>query len=268
MSNMRWAWWVGGLVIVGTLLRPFTIVGVGQRGVVTILGQVQDGVLSEGLHTVIPVVTRVESLSVRIQKTELEIQAASSDLQEIKPNVVINWHLDPERVNEVYQQVGELDTVVTSIITPAISEVVKAATVSRSVEAILQERVALKQEIDAALTERLERYGIIVDDVSLVNLGFSPEFYEAIEAKQVAEQEAQQARYGAEKANQEANAEINRARGQAEAQRLLNQTLTPEILQQRAIEKWDGHLPTIVSGDAVLPLINLDPQALSQESSR
>jgi len=61
------------------------------------------------------------------------------------------------------------------------------------------------------------------------------------------------------KASKEAQGEINRAKGQAEAQRLLRENLTPQILQKHAIEKWDGHFPTVMSGNGALPFINVSP---------
>lgn len=257
-----------GLFLVSTVFKPFTVVGAGERGVVMYFGKVQDQVFDEGIHPILPIVTTVRKISVRVQKTDVDAAAASSDLQDVSTSVAINWHIDPNRVNQVFQRIGDTDTIVTSIINPAVSEVVKAAVARRPVEDILQQRVELKNEIDAALAERLEPYGILVDDVSLVDFGFSPEFNAAIEAKQVAEQEAQQAAFRAKQAEQEAQAEINRARGQAEAQRLLRENLTPQILQQRAIDKWDGRFPVVMTGEGSLPLINLDPQSLQGQPAQ
>lgn len=98
-----------------------------------------------------------------------------------------------------------------------------------------------------------------------MNFAFSPEFSRAIESKQIAEQEAKQAEFIAKKATQEAQAEINRAKGQAEAQRLQRQTLTPDLLQKQAIEKWDGHFPTVMGGNGTLPLININPANVANQ---
>lgn len=254
-----------GLFFLATVLRPFAVVNAGERGVVMQFGKVQDRVLDEGIHWVVPMVTTVRRVSVRVQKTDVNAAAASRDLQDVTTNVAVNWHVDPVRVNRVFQRVGDVDTIVSSIINPAVSEVVKAAIARRPVENILQERVLLKNEIDAALAERLEPYGVLVDDVSLVDFSFSPEFNAAIEAKQVAEQEAQQAAFRAQQAEQEAQSEINRAKGRAEAQRLLRANLTQEILQERAIEKWDGRFPTVMTGEGSLPFINIDAGAVEPQ---
>lgn len=251
-----------GFLFLALFFRPFATVGAGERGVVMYFGKVQDKILDEGIHPVVPVITSVKRLNVRVQKTDVQAAAASKDLQDVSTSVAVNWHIEPAKANQVFQQVGDVDTIIISIINPAVSEVVKASIARRPVQNILQERVSLKNEIDTALTQRLEPYGVVVDDVSLVDFTFSAEFNAAIEAKQVAEQQAQQAAFKAQQAEQEAKAEINRAKGQAEAQRLLRATLTPEILQQRAIDKWDGHFPTVMTGEGTLPLINVDPQAV------
>lgn len=252
----------GGIILlIGALFfRPFTIVNAGQRGVVMRFGKVQDTVLDEGIHPIMPLVTSVKKLSVRVQKNDFQTDAASKDLQKVVTDLAVNWHIDPVQVNKVYQKVGDMDQVVTGIMTPAVSEVLKAATAKKTAMEIITKRTELKDEIDKNLIERLDAYGIKVDDVSLVNFTFSPEFSKAIEAKQIAEQEAKQAEFIALKASQEAQADVNRAKGQAEAQKLLRENLTPQILQKQAIEKWDGHFPQVMGGNSALPLINVNPQ--------
>lgn len=261
---------VGGifLLIVAFIFRPFTIVNAGERGVVMKFGKVQDQVLDEGLHPMIPMVTSIKKLSVRVQQNTFESDAASKDLQKITTELAVNWHVDPAKVNKVFQQVGDQQQIITGIITPAVSEVLKAATAKKTAEEIITKRTELKEEIDSNLKNRLSAYGLIVDDVSLVNFSFSPEFSKAIESKQIAEQEAKQAEFIAKKATQEAQAEINRAKGQAEAQRLQRQTLTAELLQKQAIEKWDGRFPTVMGGNGSVPLININPSNLSSTPNR
>lgn len=260
---------VGGIVfiIVALILRPFALVGPGERGVMMRFGKVQDVILDEGIHPILPIFTSVKTLSVRVQKTDLKADAASKDLQSITTDLAVNWNVDPAKVNQVFQQVGDEEQIVTSILSPAISEVLKAATSKKTAEEIITKRTELKTEIDNSLKKRLEPYGVIVRDVSLINFGFSPEFSKAIESKQIAEQEAKQAEFTVKKATQDAQAEINRAKGKAEAQRLQRQTLTSEILQQQAIEKWNGQFPTVMGGGGTLPLINIAPPSSQAATS-
>jgi prohibitin 1 len=254
----------GLAILVGAVvLNPVALIGAGERGVVMHFGKVQDGVLDEGMHFKLPFMTSVRSINVRVQKTDLESAAGTKDLQVLNVAISLNWHIDPSRVNKVYQQVGDEAAITEQIIKPAMTEVLKAATPSRTAEEILKQRAELKTEIDRQIKQRLAAYHIIVDDVSLTNVSFSEEFSKSIEAKQIAEQQAKQAEYVAQRAKQEAAAEINRAKGQAEAQRLLRQTLTPELLQKQAIEKWNGQFPTVMGGSSTLPLINIAPPAPS-----
>ena len=247
-------------LIVLILLKPFVIIKAGERGVIMRFGKVQESILDEGLHPIFPIVNAVETLSVRVQKNDISAAASSKDLQDVQTEVALNWHIDPERVNTIYQRIGDESEIITRIINPAVSEIVKAATAQKNAEEIITKRKELKQQIDVELRERLNDYGILVDDISLVNVAFSPEFTKAIEAKQVAEQQAKQADYEALKAEKDAQAEINRAKGQAEAQRLQKQTLTAELLQKEAIDKWDGKFPMVMGGDGALPFINIDSQ--------
>ncbi|MBE9052305.1 prohibitin family protein [Nostocales cyanobacterium LEGE 11386] len=270
-NNFHYGFYIaGGIVflILAIMIRPFAVVNAGERGVVMQFGKVQDKVLDEGLHPIMPIVTSVKRLNVRVQQNTFKSDAASKDLQTITTELAVNWHIDPLKVNKIFQQVGDEKLIIDGIITPAVSEVLKAATAKKTAEEVITKRTELKQEIDSNLKNRLASYGIIIDDVSLVNFAFSPEFSRAIESKQIAEQEAKQAEFIAQKATQEAQADINRAKGQAEAQRLQRLTLTPDLLQKQAIEKWDGRFPTVMSGNGSLPLINISPSSLASGDTK
>lgn len=232
-------------------------VGPGQRGIRVVLGNALDGELTSGPHLWFPFVFGVKKMDVQVQKSDVKTSSSSKDMQEITTEIVVNWSLDPHKVVEIYRNVGDEEDIYEKIISPAVSEIMKAATSKRTAEEIITQRLALKQDIDEGLKLRLVQYGVQPTDVSIVNLAFSGEFTHAIEAKQIAEQEAKQAEYVALKAIQQAKAEVNRARGQAEAQQLLKQTLTKEILQQRAIEKWNGVMPVYMMGSGSVPFINL-----------
>jgi regulator of protease activity HflC (stomatin/prohibitin superfamily) len=250
----------GGLVIGGVIfLNCFTTINAGERGVLMYFGKVQDSVLGEGIHFKLPIVSSVKSLNVRVQKTDIEVPTGTKDLQTLNASLSLNWHIDPTQVNKVYQRIGDEQQITETIIKPAITEVLKAATPKKTAEEILKKRADIKTEIDDQIKARLATYGLIVDDASLVNVGFSEDFKKSIEAKQIAEQEAKQAEFVALKAKKDAEAEVNRAKGQSEAQRLLRQTLTAELLQKQAIEKWNGQFPTVMSGNGALPFINITP---------
>lgn len=229
-------------------LWPLVQVNPGERGLVIRLGALQQNTLSEGTHFKLPIVDSVKKISIRIRKDEVQANAASKDAQQVNAIIAVNWRIRSEKVGNVYQNIGDEQIIFERILAPAVSEVVKSSTAQLTAEETLQKREALKNDIDKKLSARLEKYGLILDDVSIVNIEFSPEFNSAIEAKQIAEQDAKKAKFTADKAEQDAQAAINRAKGEAEAQRLQQLTLNEDLLQKLWIEKWDGKLPTYVGG--------------------
>ncbi len=241
-------------------LNSFVIINPGEAGVISILGKAQDGALLEGIHLKPPLVSRVDVYDVTVQKFEVPAQSSTRDLQDLTASFAINFRLDPMQVVEIRRKQGSLQNIVSKIIAPQTQESFKIAAARRTVEEAITKRDELKQDFDAALGERLDKYGIIVLDTSVVDLAFSPEFSKAVEEKQIAEQRAQRAVYVAQEAEQEAEATVNRAKGQAESQRLLRETLTTELLQKQAIEKWDGHFPQVLGGNGALPFINLETE--------
>ena len=251
-------------VLLAIFFTPFVIINAGERGVLMQFGQVQDQILKEGIHLIIPVVHTVKKLSVRVQKQEISASASSKDLQEVFTDVALNWHIIPDEANVIYQQIGDEKEVVDRIINPAVEEMLKAVMAKYTAEEIITKRGEVKAGVDNALSTRLKSYHIAVDDISLVHVHFSQRFSEAVEAKQIAEQEAKRADFIALKAIKKAEAKVNLAKGEAEAQRLVRETLTTEILAKQAIEKWNGNLPLIVGKDPRL----LDIGDLLQANSK
>ena len=222
--------------------NSFVILNPGQAGVMSILGKARDGVLLEGIHFKPPLVSAVDIYDLTVQKFEVPAQSSTKDLQDLSARFAINFRLDPSLVVEIRRTQGTLANLVSKIIAPQTQESFKIAAAKRTVEEAITKRNELKQDFDDALSQRLEKYGIIVLDTSVVDLDFSPEFAKAVEEKQIAEQRAKRAIYVAQEAEQEAQAEINRAKGKAEAQRLLAETLKAQggqlVLQKEAIQAW------------------------------
>lgn len=239
------------------LLNPFVIIEAGKRGVLMQFGQVQEKILDEGLHLIIPIINTVEKLTVRIQKQEISAEASSKDLQEVFTDVALNWHIIPEEVNQLFQKLGNEKQVIDRIINPAVEEVLKAVMAKYTAEEIITEREEVKAQVDNFLIIRLSNYHIKVDDLSLVHVYFSERFMEAVEGKQIAEQEAKKAGFAVIKAQKDAEIMVNLARGEAEAELLIKQNLTPEILKKQAIEKWNGSLPIVVSSET-LQLLDME----------
>ncbi|MGF2034593.1 MAG: prohibitin family protein [Nostoc sp. CmiVER01] len=258
MKNQQFGNWqstvlgivLAALVILG--LNSFIIINPGQAGVISILGKAKDGALLEGIHVKPPFISVIDVYDLTVQKFEVPAESSTKDLQNLSARFAINFRLDPMQVVEVRRKQGTLANIVSKIIAPQTQEAFKIAAARRTVEEAITKRSELKEDFDQALGDRLDKYGIIVLDTSVVDLAFSPEFARAVEEKQIAEQRAQRAVYVAREAEQEAQADVNRAKGRAEAQRLLAETLKAQggqlVLQKEAIEAWK-------SGGAQMPKV-------------
>ncbi|MBP0030177.1 prohibitin family protein [Roseofilum sp. Guam] len=228
------------IILIGA--NSFVIINPGQAGVLSILGKARDGALLEGIHFKPPLISNVDVYDVTVQKFEVPAQSSTRDLQELSASFAINFRLDPLKVVDIRRTQGTLQNLVSKVIAPQTQESFKIAAAVRTVEESITKRTELKHDFDIALDQRLEKYGIIVLDTSVIDLAFSAEFARAVEEKQIAEQRAQRAIYIAQEAEQEAQADVNRAKGKAEAQRLLAETLRAQggtlVLQKEAIEAW------------------------------
>ncbi len=258
-------------VVAIVLASSFVIINPGQAGVLSVLGSAQDGVLLEGIHLKPPFVSYVDVYDITVQKFEVPAESSTKDLQDLKARFAINFRLQPEQMVDIRRKQGSLSNIVNKIIAPQTQESFKVAAARRTVEQAITQRAILKEDFDDALAIRLEKYGIDVLDTSVVDLTFSPEFSRAVEEKQIAEQRAQRAVYVAQEAEQEALAEINRAKGRAEGQRLIADTLKAQggglVLQKEAIEAWragGAQMPRVLvmsgadGGGGVPFIFNLD----------
>ena len=244
------------------LMSSIGAISAGHRGVVLTFGAVSDRVLGEGLYIVVPFIQSVEVMSVRVEAYEAEAASASRDMQEVSTKVTLNYWLDPIMVGKVYQTLGR--DYENRIIKPAIQEAVKASTALYDAEKLITERARVKEKIELHLKERLAVHGLLVDAVSITDFSFSPDFTKAIEAKVTASQLALKAQRDLERIKMEAQQKIEQAKAEAEALRLQKEQVTEALIalrrievQRLAIDKWDGHLPSVVAGDKLVPIMDV-----------
>jgi len=249
------------VVVIVVALNSFVVVPAGHRGVVLQLGAVKDVVLSEGLHFKIPFIQQVMPVEVRVQKSQSEHTASSKDLQTVSTTVAVNYHLDPNTVNKLYQQVGL--SYEDRIVAPAVGESVKAITAKYTAEELISKRPEVSAQIKETLANKLGTYYMVLDEINITEFRFSDEFNAAIEQKQIAEQQALKARLDLQRVQIEAQQKLEQAKAEAESLRLQKQEVTPELIQLRqieaqmkAIEKWDGKLPAVTGGAA--PFIDIN----------
>lgn len=249
------------ILIVVVVLNSYVIVNAGQRGIVLQLGAVRPIVMSEGLHFKIPFIQNVIPVEVRVQKSQSDQTAASKDLQIVTTTVAVNFHLDPNQVNKLYQSVGL--SYGERIVDPAIGEAVKAITAQYTAEELISKRSEVSAKIKETLSSKLATYFMVLDEINITEFKFSEEFNNAIEQKQIAEQQALKANLDLQRIEIEAKQKIEQAKAEAESLRLQKQEVTPELVKLReieaeikAIEKWDGKLPNVTGG--AVPFIDVN----------
>jgi regulator of protease activity HflC (stomatin/prohibitin superfamily) len=236
-------------------LSPFGTIAAGERGVHLRFSAVT-GVKQEGLYFIVPLIDSVQRMDIKVQKEQTEADAASKDLQTVNIVVALNYHINADKVAQIYENLGLMYK--ERIIDPAMQEAVKASTAKFTAEELITKRELVREDIKTQLRARLAERDIIVDEFNIVNFRFSKVFNEAIEAKVTAEQSALTAKNKLEQIKFEADQRVAEARGKAEAMTVESNALrsNPQILELRALERWNGVLPQ-VTGSGGVPFITL-----------
>jgi regulator of protease activity HflC (stomatin/prohibitin superfamily) len=264
------------LIVFIILWGTFVIVPAGHRGVCLWWGSVETRIMGEGLNFKVPIAERVIKVDVKVQPHPFkEIDASSKEYQMVKMTGMMNFHIDPAYVNDLYQKVG-LDFA-DKVIDPAFNDFVKEVVPTYPIGEILPKREEIRQRAMKKLGDNLSRYHIIVDDIYFANIRFSPGYEGAVEAKQVAQQQVEtqkqvlaqreiEAQQKVATAKGEAESILVVAQGQAKANEVLSRSISPILVQYKSVEKWNGILPQ-VSGSAT-PFVNIGKPEKSPESAK
>jgi len=265
------------LVIFAVLILIFsctTVIPAGHTGVVAVFGQVSSSVMQEGFHFKLPW-QQVTKMDNRIVKREVTTEAFSSDLQTVNTRLAVNYRLDTKMSYYVYKNIGTKyeDT----LITPAVNEVLKAITAKYTAEQSITNRVLISSSLIDGLNQKLEKNGITITDVNIIDFDFSETYISAIEAKQVAEQTLQKAKTEQNQLTMEKQAEAERkiidanaalevskieaeavefaGQKEAAANKAIAESLTEGLIEYYKIQHWNGELPQVTGADNTI--INL-----------
>lgn len=263
------------IIIIVVMAESIVIVEAGHRGVVLYLGAVENRVLGEGVHFVTPFAEQVVQMEVRTQKFQAEATAASNDLQEVQTVIAVNYRIDPQETNKIYQILGV--NYADRVISPTIQESVKASVAKFNAEELITKRETAKSVIANAIRSTLSTNNIQVQNVFITDFKFSDAFATQIEQKVVAFQKFLTEQNNLKAVEVVANQTVAQAEGQAranaakaggESQAIKIITLqlreSPEYLQWQAITKWNGQMPYALGSSAFpffqLPLANAQNQ--------
>ena len=227
-------------------------VNTGEVGIKTTQGKVSGSGLSPGLYWYMPGISQIHILNTKVQTVEQDSQAASRDLQNVQTQITLNYHLGTQDPVGHYTRLGDNQSQIeAAIVKPAMSEAFKSVVAQYTAEELITKREAVSNAVVDTLANRLKQYDLYVDSVSVTNFQFSKAYSEAVEAKQVAEQNAGKAKNDLTRIMVEAQQKVAEAKGQADAMNLQKQVVTPELIelkqleiQSKMIDKWNGEFPT------------------------
>ena len=249
---------IGGIVgifIIITIFASITTVKSGEVGLKVRFGKIVNTSLNEGINFKVPYIEKIVKVNIKVQKVEVKTSSASKDLQDVSMTLAVNYRVDGMKATELYRNVGnKYDEVV---LQPAIQESVKAVTSQYTAEELITNRSEVSQKCMETLQNKVEKYGLTIDNFNITNFNFSNEFNKAIEEKQVAEQKVLTAKQELEKSKVEAEKKIVEAEATKKANELLKQTITDEVIAKQFIEKWNGQLPTTYAGGDILKMFNI-----------
>ncbi len=271
---------IGGVLaffVLWVLSLGVVIVPAGFVGVVRFLGQVQPNVLYPGASWVVPFVNNVEEVDTRVQPHNFQqLTAATAENLQVTVTGTMNYHLDPAFAGQLIQNVGT--DFASKIIDPAFSDYIKQVTPAYSADSnsptfILNKRDEIRQLTKQQLGDNLARYGIKVDDIYIVDIGYPQAYNDAITSKQVEQQNVQreqqileqkriQAQQVVVTAQGAADALRETAAGQADANASINESLTDELIRWQAIQKLNPNVQIMLipsDNNFILPLPSLQP---------
>lgn len=269
-----------GILAAGVLTSSIVMIPTGYTGIISTFGKINEQkVLNAGPNIVAPW-QDVIKMNNQVQKSEGKFKCFSSDLQESDVVINIGHKINQTSAMQIYKNIGK--NYVEVVINPQIYEIVKNHIGKYNAEELISSREVVQAGIYQDLSTALAEYNVILDYFSIVDIDFTDVFTNAVEAKSEAEQRAKQAiieanrkkeeaQYqadinvinataAAEKQKLEADAELYAAQQKAEANRVLNESLTGSLLQYYEImnvdSKWNGQLPEIYGADGVMPILD------------
>lgn len=254
----------GGAVALGygAYQSIYTVQG-GHRAVVfNRLTGMKDVTYGEGLNFNIPWFEKPTIFDVRTRPVNLQTLTGSKDLQMVTIAIRVLHKPNPNRLVEIYRQLG---TNYDERVLPSImNECAKAVVARYNANELLTKREQVSKEISADLQRRAAAFNILLDDVAITHLAFSPEYARAVEAKQVAQQDAERAKYIVLGAQQEKKTIITKARGEAESASLIGTAVkkNPGFMKLRRIDAARD-IADIVAGSGNKVYLNADSLLLN-----
>lgn len=203
--------------------------------------------LTEGMNFVVPWFQRAVIYDIRTRPQLINTQSGSKDLQMVQISLRVLFRPNPVALSDIYRRLGtDFDA---RVLPSIVNEVTKAVVAQYNASELLTKRDLVSKQVRDMLVKRSGEFNILLEDVSITHLAFSKEYTAAVEAKQVAQQDAERSKYIVEKALQEKKTIVIRAEGEAQSATLIGNAVkeNPAFLQLRKIEASREIANTVVN---------------------
>lgn len=238
------------------ICNPFVMVGPGERGIVINLGKVEEEAKGEGLHFIFPLVQTFKTMNVKTQRKTIETSVYTKDIQQAKITYVINFNVQPDKVNKLFQEVG-MDYA-SVILFPVVEGTIKDIIGKWNAQDLIANREIATNDILTKLKEQLSDNYLNITDFQMTEINYSEVFERAIESKVTAEQEALKAKNKTVQVEEEAKQKVIAAQAEAKSMAIRAQALTQNksLVEYEAVQRWDGKMPQYMMSNTV-PFLNI-----------
>ncbi len=252
---MRRAGTLATLALAAVVLPGCVVIEDGQVGVSKSFGEIDDEPVPQGVALVLPVARQIERWNVKLQELKEQANVPSSEGLIVGLETSLLFQVVPQEAPEIRQTIGVryVETLIKPYFRSALRDVVSAYPVRNIYAAEGRKQIAA--QILGFLKENMEPRGILIVDVLLRDVQLPSRFKDSIEAKLTAEQRVQQKQFELQQAQKDAEIEVARARGAADAQRIIRETLSDSYLQYLWIQTLNENPNVIyVATEANLPI--------------
>lgn len=215
--------------------------------------------LKEGVHFVTPFVDKIYKIDTTVQeRTDDNVSVQTKDAQWARMQVNVKYEVSKSNAFKVYKQYKTMDALKDNIIgnyaQNAMNEVCSNYNI---IDLLGDKRNEIINQATDILKQDLEKEGVTLKMLTIKDLDAGKKIEKAISDEAVAKKQVETAKQKQEKARTEAETKLIEAEGEANANAVKTKALTPEVLQEQWINKWDGKLPKVTDGDTMIGLDNL-----------
>jgi len=223
----------------------------GARGVVLRFGAPTGRSLGEGVYYVIPLAERVVQVNTQVNTITLDrAQGTAHDLEPVYVDLAVSFHVVPARAVDVYRSLR--DEYAARVVAPAVQDALKATVANYTSSDLIARRGDVQTDFARELASRLDRFGLALDAVATTRFNFSYSYAQAAQAKVASVQHTLEAEQDLQRIRFESQQGVIRAKSEIEALKLQRTVPFGQLLQlrqldlqRRAIDKWDGKLPSV-----------------------